>query len=169
MLRSSLLKTRCVLKKKKIIPQHCGHSYSSWACRSLPEPLRWGGRAGGRRVGSSSLRVTQRWAQPKSPNSHADAPHPSDSITPQLPSLSCCLVDGDPPLAPKTLSALLPSLGLPQRAGRGSGVLAAPEGPSRSAGHRLCWKCSPTAALSLQSGKNVTRKAAHPWLCYAAV
>lgn len=48
-------------------------------------------------MGSSSSRVTQRWAQPKSPNSHADAPHPSDSITPQLPSLSCCLVDGDPP------------------------------------------------------------------------
>lgn len=105
MLRSSLLKPRHVLKKKKIkktpIPQHCGHSYSSWACRSLPEPLRWGGRAGGCRVGSSSSRVTQRWAQPESPNSHADAPHPSDSITPQLPSLSCCLVDGDPPPCPQ--------------------------------------------------------------------
>lgn len=76
---------------------------------------------------------------------------------------------GTPLLAPKTLSALLPSPGLPQRAERGSGVSAAPEGPSRSAGHRLRWKRSPTAALSLRSGKNVTRKAAHPWLCYAAV
>ena len=111
-------------------------------------------------MGSSSSRVTQRWAQPKSPNSHADALHSSDSHHLSAPFLIVLPGGWGPPPTPDPICVALPRAaaeGWTRLRG-----LAAPEGPSRSTGHRLHWKRSSTAALSFQSGKKCHAKGCSP-------
>lgn len=110
-------------------------------------------------MGSSSSGVTQRWAQPESPSSRADALHPSDSTTPQLPPLLRCLVGREEKPAPDPIRVALP------RAGRGCGVgqhrrgRPAPQGIARAGNAASRWYhrskvaecgekgCSPLAML----------------------
>lgn len=109
---------------------------------------------------SSSLRVTQRWAQPKSPNSRADTLHPSDSITfSSLPYGVPSWRGEEPP--PDPVCAALPG--------------AAAEGWMRFWGQRGCPCHRASPALEMQPHGNIITakrqkcpvKGCAPRLCYA--